>query len=89
MRLALILKKQAWGILYFFLYIEGLLFLLPTNGKVEGFAISYWGGVRLRLSSGRFWAIALLSGIGAVLLMAVLIAFASYLARFTDISSKK
>ena len=61
--------------------LEVLLFLLPTAGKVEGFATDYWGGVRLRLSSGKYWAIALLSGIGAYLLLHALLVFSSYLAR--------
>ena len=62
--------------------LEVLLFLCPTNGKVEGLAAGYWDGVRLRLSSGNYWARAFLCGVGAGLLLAALVAFSSYLTRF-------
>jgi hypothetical protein len=65
-----------------FLGFEILLFLVPTEGRVEGVARSYWDGVGLRLLSGHYWIIALLSGIGCVLLMEALSAFSNYLGRF-------
>jgi hypothetical protein len=62
--------------------MEVLLFLLPTEGRVEGVAATYWNGVKLRLSSGDYWLRMLLCGIGVALLMATLLIFARYLGRF-------
>lgn len=64
--------------------VEILLFLTPTQGRIEGVSVGYWHGVRLRLSSGNYWARALLCGIGVAILLTALTAFARYLARFTD-----
>ena len=74
-----------WGVLG----LEVLLFLLPDSGKVEGVALSYWNGVGLRLSSGKYWAIALISGIGFALLLTVLLIFSNYLGRFAKPPSNK
>ena len=64
--------------------LEILLFLTPTQGRIEGVSFGYWHGVLLRLSSGSYWARALLCGIGVAILLTALTAFARYLARFTD-----
>jgi hypothetical protein len=77
-------KEEARRILLIVVGLEVLLFLLPTTGKIEGLAVGYWQGVKLRLLSGSYWEIALLGGIGAGLLLMVLIAFSGYLSRFTD-----
>lgn len=65
-----------------FLIVEVLLFLLPTTGKVEGLALSYWDGVRLRLTNANYLARAVLSGIGGSILFEALVLFAAYFARF-------
>jgi hypothetical protein len=80
-------KEEVRRILLIVLGLEVLLFLLPTTGKVEGLAVGYWQGVKLRLLSGNYWGIAILSGIGAGLLLTGLIVFSGYLSRFTDRSS--
>jgi hypothetical protein len=77
-------KEEVWRIVLVVVGLEVLLFLLPTTGKVEGLAVGYWQGVKLRLLSGSYWGIALLSGIGAGLLLAALIIFSGYLSRFAD-----
>jgi hypothetical protein len=77
-------KEEARRILLIVVGLEVLLFLLPTTGKIEGLAVGYWHGVKLRLLSSSYWGIALLGGIGAGLLLTALIAFSGYLARFTD-----
>jgi|HubBroStandDraft_6_1064221.scaffolds.fasta_scaffold41471_2 hypothetical protein len=69
--------------------LEVLLFLLPSNGAIEGVANGYWDGVKLRLSSGHYWGFALLSGIGIAVLLFVLVAFAQYLSRFATPTSNK
>jgi len=75
------LKEEARRLLVIFLGLEVLLFLLPTTGRVEGLAAGYWDGVRLRLLSSRYWEIAIGGGVGAILLLVALIAFANHLAR--------
>ncbi|HET7105231.1 MAG TPA: hypothetical protein VFI38_00360 [Candidatus Acidoferrum sp.] len=75
-------KEAAVRNLIVVLGTEVLLFLLPTNGAIEGVAAGYWDGVRLRLSSGKFWMIALISGICIALILYVLMIFSAYLARF-------
>ena len=77
-------KEARLRTLSIILGLEILLFLLPTVGRVEGVASSYWDGVRLRFLTGHYWIIALLSGIGCVLLLEVLLAFSNYLGRFVD-----
>jgi hypothetical protein len=62
--------------------IEVLLFLSPDNGTLEGVAVDYWDGVRLRLASGKYLAFALISGIGFALLLHILMIFSTYLSRF-------
>src|SRR5262249_37369453 len=64
------------------LFVEALIFLAPTEGRVEGVAASYWDGVRLRLSSGKFWLLALVSGIVVALVLAGFAIVARYMARF-------
>ena len=71
-------------ILYGLSCLEVLLFLAPTNGKIEGASAAFWDGVKLRLLSGHYWAIVVLGGIGAVKLLISLSIFAGFLARFTD-----
>ncbi len=68
--------------------LEVLIFLLPTEGKVEGLGIGYWDGVRLRLASGNYWARAILCGIGAAMLVIALDILARYLQKFVDPPSK-
>ena len=68
-------KGSARSALWYVLGLEVLLFLLPDSGKVEGIAFGYWNGVGLRLSSGKYWAIALISGIGFALLLALELIF--------------
>jgi hypothetical protein len=80
--LPLILKENVLRILLVVLGVEVLIFSLPTEGKIEGSAVGYWGGVWLRLSSANYWGRALLSGIGLAVVLAALVAFSSYLARF-------
>jgi uncharacterized membrane protein len=82
-------KESARSALWIVLGLEVLLFLLPDSGKVEGIAFGYWNGVGLRLSSGKYWAIALISGIGSALLLAVLLIFSNYLGRFVKPPSNK
>lgn len=77
-------KEEARRIVLIVVGLEVLLFLLPTTGKVEGLAVGYWQGVKLRLLSGNYWGIALLSAIGAGLLLTGLIIFSGYLSRLTD-----
>lgn len=84
LNLLLSLKEQATRLLAIFVVLEALLFLLPTTGNVEGHAAGYWDGVRLRLSSTSYWAIAIGSGIGAILLLIALLVFSNYLARFVS-----
>jgi hypothetical protein len=69
--------------------LEVLLFLVPGNGAIEGVANGYWDGVKLRLSSGHYWVIALLSGLGVALLLIALTWFAIYLGRFVTPASNK
>ena len=78
----LLVKEMALRVLPSVIFVEVLLFVLPTNGKVEGVAASYWDEVRLRLSSGNYLVIAFLSGIGVAVLMAALLIFSDYLAKF-------
>ena len=80
--LAVTVKQNAARTLYCVLAMEILFFLLSTTGKVEGVARAYWEGVRLRLSSGNYWARAALAGIVFAILLTLLQAFASYFARF-------
>jgi hypothetical protein len=75
-------KPDKVRILISVLIIEVLFFLLPTEGRVEGVAATYWNGVKLRLLSGNFLLRGLLSGIGVALLMAALLIFARYLGKF-------
>ncbi len=77
-------KQRGRSVLPLVICVETLFFLLPTSGKVEGHAAGYWGGLRLRLQSGNFWARAVLSGMLAALLLAVILLFSSYLAKFVD-----
>jgi hypothetical protein len=80
--LVLIPKVAVLRILFGVLGLEVLLFLLPSNEGVEGRAVGYWDGLVLRLSSGKFWTMTLLSGIGAAILLAALVAFSSYMTKF-------
>lgn len=80
-------KEEIWRILSVVLSLELLLFLLPTNGKVEGAATGYWDGVKLRLLSGGFWGIALLGGLGAAAILIALFNLSGYLAKFVKPSS--
>ena len=57
-------KEMASRVVSVVILVEIVIFFVPTNGKVEGRAAGYWDGVRLRLSSGDVWVLALLSGIG-------------------------
>jgi hypothetical protein len=82
-------KEAALRILLGVLGLEVLLFLLPSNGRVEGRAVGYWDGLALRLSSGNYWAMALLSGIGAGMLLTALVAFSSYMTRFAKLPSDR
>jgi hypothetical protein len=83
MSIVRISKEEARRFLLFFFGLEVLLFLVPTTGKIEGASSGFGDGVKLRLSSGHYWAIALLCGIGAVVLLIILSFFAGLLARFT------
>jgi hypothetical protein len=78
----LISRDIALRIFVGILALEVLIFLIPTTGNVEGQASSYWDGVALRLSTGSYWLRALLSGLGAAVLLVALVAFSSYLTRF-------
>jgi hypothetical protein len=64
--------------------IEVLIFFLPTSGKIEGRATSYWDGVRLRFLSGNFWVRAFLCGIGAALILKALLVLSGHLTRFAE-----
>ena len=75
-------KPYKLRILLVVLGTEVLLFLLPTEGRVEGIAATYWNGVKLRLSSGDYWLRMVLCGIGVALVMAALLIFARYLGKF-------
>jgi hypothetical protein len=75
-------REEALRILAVVIGLEVLLFFLPSNGAIEGVAVSYWDGVRLRVSSGKYWMFALISGICVALLLQVLIIFSTYLGRF-------
>jgi hypothetical protein len=77
-------REEARRFFLIFLGLEVLLFLAPTTGKIEGTSAGFWDGVKLRLLSGHYWTIALLCGIGVVVLIIVLSVFAAFLARFTD-----
>jgi len=57
-------KEMASRVVSVVILVEIVIFFVPTNGKVEGRAAGYWDVVRLRLSSGDVWVLALLSGIG-------------------------
>ena len=78
-------KDLAVRTVLFVLALEVLFFLLPTEGKIEGLENGYWDGVRLRLLSGNYWAKAVLSGIGAGILLILVSGYAGFLARFTDV----
>ncbi len=80
--LVLIPKVAALRILFGVLGLEVLLFLLPSNEGVGGRAVGYSDGLMLRLSSSKFWTMTLLSGIGAAILLAALVAFSSYMTKF-------
>jgi hypothetical protein len=82
MKLTLLPKQEVLRIILIVVTIEFLIFLAPTTGKVEGLAHGYWDGVRLRVSSGNYWTRALLGGVGFGIMLAVLVAFSSYLTRF-------
>ena len=82
-------KIEFSRILISVLGLEVLLFLLPSNGAIEGVANGYWDGVKLRLSSGHYWVVLLLSGLGVAVLLFVLVAFAHYLSRFATPQSNK
>jgi hypothetical protein len=84
MNIVRISKEEARRFFLIFLGLEVLIFLAPTTGKIEGVSAGFWEGVKLRLLSGHYWAIALLCGIGAVMLLILLSVFAGFLARFTD-----
>ncbi len=75
-------KGSARSALWCVLGLEVLLFLLPDSGKVEGIAFGYWNGVGLRLSSGKYWAIALISGSSFALFLALGLIISNYLVRF-------
>jgi hypothetical protein len=57
--------------------LEVLLFFVPSNGAIEGVVVGYWDGVRHRVSSGKYWMFALISGISVALLLHVLIIFST------------
>ncbi|MGC2530178.1 MAG: hypothetical protein WA639_20720 [Candidatus Acidiferrum sp.] len=73
------LKIEFSRILEIVLGLEVLLFLLPSNGKIEGVATGYWDGVKLRFSSGHYWVFALTSGLGIAVLLFALVAFEHYI----------
>ena len=82
------LKEMARRVVPVFVWVELLMFLLPTNGKVEGLAANHWDGVRLRFLSGNYLIRALLAGFGACILVALILVFSDYLARFMKPPSK-